>query len=491
MNRSFFYFTWTELIRSAHFKKSIASTAVLVFIALYLSASFLFLAFNIDKMMEESHPGVNVLQAFNSIVLICLCVDLIIRLIMQNLPTISFKQFIILPVKRERIIRFLLFRSVLHFFNILPLVFLVPFTFDVVRHEVPWLSVITWLAGLFIFVLSNHFLAVYLKWRFHDSQIGFYIVIALIAGLFAIDYFEIINLNELFGVFLDNMLIHPGLIFLLPVFPAVFYFLNKAFLKNHLYLDSFEKRKGDIQVRDFSFMNQLGEYGKFISLEMKMIWRNKRPKNVFLMSVFFLLYGFLIYKDFRTERAPEFILLLGGIFMTGIFTMSYGQFFPAWHSRYFSYLMAQNIKMKEFLQSVYLLLTTITCLYFLISLGYAFITPRVILFHFIVTIYNIGVNIYFILFMGLYSSKPIDLDRSAFFNYQGMGAQQFLIVFPMLFAPIALYGLLKWGLGTIAALTIIGLLGLTGILLQPLFINKFAAAYLKKKHKLIANYKKG
>ncbi len=490
MQRSFFYFTWKELARSAHLKKSVASTAVLVFFALYISASFLFLAFNIDKMMAESHPDVNILKAFNSIVLTYLGIDLVIRLIMQNLPTLSYKQFVILPVKRSRIVNFLLFRSVLHFFNVIPLIFLVPFVFDVVRHQASAISTITWLAGLFILVLSNHFLAVYLKWRFHESQAGFFIVIAIIAGLFAIDYFGIINLNEQFGNFLDNLMQQKWQVFLLPVLPVLFWIMNRTFLKNHLYLDSFEKQKGDISVRDFSFLNKIGEYGKFISLEMKMIWRNKRPKNAFVMSVVFLLYGLLIYKDFHDKPAPDFILLFGGIFMTGLFTISYGQFFPAWHSRYFSYMMSQNIKMKEFLQAVYLLLTTITVIYFLISLGYAFITPRIIWFHFVVTLYNIGVNIYFILLMGLFSSKAIDLDRSAFFNYQGMGAQQFLVVFPMVFAPVVLFQVMKWGLGGIAALVILGLLGVIGIILQPLIINKFAVAYLRKKHKLIANYKK-
>jgi len=492
MKRSLYYFSLKELIRSAYLTKSIASTAVIVFLGLYFAASFLFLAFNIDKIMAESHPGLDVFKAFNSIVLIYLGADLVVRFIMQSLPAINFKKFIIYPVKRTRIIRYLLSRSVLNFFNLIPLVFLVPFTFDVVVHDLSPFSVLAWFTGICLLVLSNHFLSVYLKWRFHDSQSGFYVAIGLIAALFAVDFFEIVNLNEQFGVFLDKIAIHPQLVLILSVLPIAFYALNYSFLKNNLYLDSFASQKGDTRVRDFAFLNKLGDYGKFISLEMKMIWRNKRPKNAFIMSVFFLLYGFIIYKNpGENKPIPDFMLFFGGIFMTGLFTLSYGQFFPAWHSRYFSFLMSQNIKMKEFLQAVYLLLTTITGVYFLVSLGYAFLTPRVIWFHLVVSLYNIGVNIYFILLMGLYSSRPIDLDKSAFFNYQGMGAQQFLVVFPMIFAPIALFFLLKLGFGVVAALVIIGLIGLAGILLQPLLINRFAIAYLNKKHKLISNYKKG
>ena len=71
---------------------------------------------------------------------------------------------------------------------------------------------------------------------------------------------------------------------------------------------------------------QGGEYGKMLSLEVKMIARNKRPRTTAMMSVLFLFYGLIIYKDLDA-KAPEFIMVFGGIFMTGVFSMMYGQFF--------------------------------------------------------------------------------------------------------------------------------------------------------------------
>ena len=180
-----------------------------------------------------------------------------------------------------------------------------------------------------------------------------------------------------------------------------------------------------------------------LSLEVKMIARNKRPRNSAMMSVLFILYGLIIYQDYSPDK-PEFIFVFGGMFMTGIFGMTYGQFFPAWHSRYYPLLMAQNVKMKQVLQSAFFLMAATNIIFYLLSLGYMFISPKVFYIHFVVMLYNIGVNSFVIFAIGLTSRKSIDLDQRAMFNYQGMGATQWLIAFPILFGPMAVYGILAF-----------------------------------------------
>lgn len=70
-----------------------------------------------------------------------------------------------------------------------------------------------------------------------------------------------------------------------------------------------------------------------------------------------------------------------------------------------------------------------------------------------------------------------------------MGAAQWLIVFPILFGPLAVYGILAFAFGNIAAYIILGSVGLIGIILHPRLIDYFTKQYLKRKHKMIAAYK--
>jgi hypothetical protein len=118
-----------------------------------------------------------------------------------------------------------------------------------------------------------------------------------------------------------------------------------------------------------------------------------------------------------------------------------------------------------------------------------FITPKVIYIHLAVMLYNIGVNTFVIFALGLNSRKAIDLEQRAMFNYQGMSATNWLVSIPILFGPMAVYGLLSFLFGNIIAYFILGGLGLVGIILHPRLIDYFTKQYLKRKHVMIAAYK--
>ena len=70
--------------------------------------------------------------------------------------------------------------------------------------------------------------------------------------------------------------------------------------------------------------------------------------------------------------------------------------------------------------------------YFLVTLAYGFIDVRIIYFNTALFFYHIGVNMNLIFLFGSGSKKAVDLGGSAVFNYQGMGAAQWLIAFPLI-----------------------------------------------------------
>ncbi len=489
MKRSFFYFAWRELTRSANINKNRAAKGVLIFLAVYFSLVALMMGFNLNKFLSENFPGQSQVAAFNSLIFVYVGFELVLRIMVQNLPTFGFQPFLIIPVRRKRIARYMLNKSLLHFFNFLPLFLLLPFVFKSAVYELETPVLIAWLASLFLMILVNHFLAIYIKWRTNESNLMFYGFLALAAGIFAIDYFEIFDITGTFGKLFDLVIRYPAAVLIFPVTIVALYLLNHNYLWNRFYLDELAQRKKEGIKHDFSWLSQVGEYGKMLSLEVKMIARNKRPRTSAMMSILFILYGLIIYQDYSPDK-PEFIFVFGGMFMTGIFGMTYGQFFPAWHSRYYPLLMAQNVKMKQVLQSAFFLMAATNIIFYLLSLGYMFVAPKVLYIHFVVMLYNIGVNSFVIFALGLTSRKSIDLDQRAMFNYQGMGATQWLITFPILFGPMAVYGILAFLFGNITAYIVLGSLGLTGIILHPRLLDYFSKQYLNRKHKMIAAYKK-
>ncbi len=488
MKRNFSYFAWRELTRSAYFGKNMAAKGVLIFLALYFSLVAVFMGFNLSRFLADTYPDQSQISAFNSLIFIYVGFDLIFRILIQNLPTFGFQPFLIFPVKRSRIARYMLNKSIFHFFNILPFFLLLPFAFKSAVNELEGIQLTIWLFTLVFMVFINHFLAMYLKWRTNEDDRLFYALLAVAAAIFVIDYFGIFDITAEFGFLIDIVIQNPMTAIIFPLLLVAFYFLNQNYILNRFYLDELNKKKKQGTTHDFSWLNRVGEYGKMLSLEVKMITRNKRPRTSAIMSVLLLLYGLLIYKDYN-EEFPETMIVFGGMFMTGIFSMTYGQFFPAWHSRYYPFLMAQNVKMKQVLQSAFFLMAATNLVFYLLSLGYMVITPKVLYIHLAVMLYNVGVNSFVIFALGLNSRKSIDLDTRAMFNYQGMGATQWLITFPILFGPMAVYGIIALIFNNIVAYFVLGSLGLAGIILHPRLINYFTQQYLKRKHKMISAYK--
>lgn len=488
MKRNLAFFAWREFTRSASFGKNMAAKGVLIFLAIYFSASFLVLGFSLSMLLSEKFPDQSLVSAFNSMILIYAGADLVLRIFIQSLSTFGFQPFLVLPVKKRRIARYMLNKSVFHFFNILPFFLILPFLFTAAVKELQGFQLLCWFLALFFLVLTNHFLAIFLKWKTNEDDRFFYGLVVVAAAVFAANYFGLVDFAGAFGKFFDGLIHSSAAVLLFPGAVVAFYFLNQQYILSRFYPDELSQRKRHGPAHDFSWLARVGEYGRMLSLEVKMILRNKRPRTSAVMSVLFLFYGLLLYKNHNGE-VPEIILVFGGMFMTGIFSMTYGQFFPAWHSRYFPLLMTQNVKMKEVLQSAFFLMAATNLVFYLLSLGYMIITPKVLYIHLVVMLYNVGVNSMVVFALGLNSRKSIDLDSRAMFNYQGMGASQWLMAFPILFGPIAVYGLMAFLFGKIAALFIFGTLGLIGIILHPRLIDYFTKQYMKRKHRMLTAYK--
>jgi len=489
MKQNLFLFSWRGFTRSASVGKNIGTKIILGFFALYFFATFLFLGLSLKNIFAEKFPDEDPVFIFNGFLLAYFSIDLVIRQLMQALPTLQVKPLLVINMKKSRIVRHLLGRSVFSFFNFLPLFFMVPVCITLIYPEKGLLPALVWFFSMLVLVISSHYLSIWLKWKFNESGYGFYVFVLLIAVLWGLNYLGWVDFKNLFAGYLGLVTEKPVFILPMLVLPPFFYSLNKQFLKKSLYLNLMDSGKKNEKIRDYSWLNNLGDYGKFIALDLRLIWRNKRPRSQVMMSILFLLYGFLFYQTKDGKQQPDFIFVMGGLFLTSIFTITYGQFFPAWHARYFPLLMTQNIRMKQYLHSFYILNVVVCSLFYLILLPYAFMNTKIIYTHLSMMLYNLGVNIYVIFLFGLFSKKAVDLGGSSMFNYQGVGASQWLIGFPLFLGPILLFYLLKLAGGFVFGFAILGLIGLIGILLQPVLINYFAKAYLRKKHELIKNYK--
>jgi hypothetical protein len=242
-----------------------------------------------------------------------------------------------------------------------------------------------------------------------------------------------------------------------------------------------------VQTTEMTWLNRFGSVAPFLQLDLKLLWRNKRPRSSVFIIVMGLFYGLIFYTNPVYKDMTPFLVFVA-IFITGVFLISFGQFIPAWDSAYYKMLMSQNIQYKDYLKAKFSLMQWSAIILFVLSIPYVYFGWEILLLHFAAMMYNVGVNTYVLLFAGSFNRKKIDLSQRAAFNYQGTGAVQWLVGFPILVVPILFFYIPYKLINFEAGVATLIILGLIGIVLHQKLMQYITGMYLKSKHKMIAAF---
>jgi len=488
MISQFINLEWKQFFRSSYWQKSIGLKILMGFLAVYFTLTFLAIGFGLYPILKKKFPESDPLIMVNGFLFYWFLGDLMMRFFLQKLPVMSIKPLLILPIKRNKILHYVLGKSILSFFNFLPLFAVIPFGIMLIGNEYSVTLVLSWMLAMIIFTLIINFLNFIIESKSADTDLSFLPIIVIASGLFALDYFNLVSFSSLISNAMNSIGSNPILILIPILILCLLYYINFSILKKKLYIDSSLKSKTQVAAtNNMEWTRRFGDMAPFIQLDLKMVWRNKRPKSTLFIIGIALFYGLIFYPNpIYQNMIPMFIFV--GIFITGIFMINFGQFVPAWDSGYYKLLMSQNIKYREYLNSKYMLMIISAIALFILSIPYVYFGWRILLIHFAAMIYNVGVNSHVLLFGGSFNRKKINLSQRAAFNYQGTGAVQWIIGFPLLLFPILIFYLPYKFLGFEAGITTLIVLGGLGIIFHEKLMNWICKRYLNSKYEMISAF---
>ncbi|PHR73176.1 MAG: hypothetical protein COA67_03140 [Lutibacter sp.] len=485
MIKHFLNLEWKQFFRSATWQKSIALKILMGFFALYFIVMFLIIGVGIYYGIKKMYPEADPLLIVTGLLFYWILGDLMMRFFLQKLPIMTVKPLLTLPIKRSQIVHYVLRKSAVSFFNFLPLFAIIPFSIVLLKEGYETPIVLIWLLTVTVIVLINNYLNFIIEALSAKTALSFLPILAIAGSLFALNHFEIISFSSFISDGIMSITSNPILI-IIPILILVgLYLYNFSILKSNLYVDSSVQTKiKEAKTTDLSWTNRFGDIAPFMQLDLKLIMRNKRSKSTLPLMAIGLLYGLFFYPQ-QQFLEMEFMYAFIGIFSTGFFLINFGQFIPAWDSGYYKMLMSQNFKYERYLKSKFTLMVISVIILFILGIPYVYFGWKILLAHFAAAIYNIGVNSHVIMYGGSFNRKKINLDQKAAFNYQGTGAVQWLIGFPLLLIPMAIFGLINWLVGFEVAITALMGLGLIGIVFHQKIMNFISRRYLSVKHKMI------
>jgi hypothetical protein len=481
---------WKKFTRSSAFAKEAAASVFLGIMALMMVGYTLALGFGLNYLITE---GLNQPDSFlfvNMLLLYYFVVEFVMRYMIQNVPVLDIQPYLHLPIKRSRIMHFLLVKSLVHVMNFSVLLLFTPFALTVVSARFGAAAGSSWLLCIWAVSLSLHYIVILFKKKLDDSIWGILAIVLLFSGLATADYYHWFRLSDvsasIFSAAATASVIFPASLLML----AGLYFLIYQFFVQGVYPDEHFGKTISRKSQEFTFLKGLGNMGDWISLELKLILRNKRPRTVLYMSGMFLLYGLFFYtQDKYTQEMPSFLLFVG-IFITGIFMINYGQFLFSWQASHFDFTLTRPVSLRQFIESKYWLLNTVTVFCFLLSIPYAYFGWNIVFNHLMLTLFNMGVNIFIVLNMAMWGPKKLNLTKGGSMNYEGIGAAQWVMGIPLLASPYVIYTPFaiagRPDLGVMA----IGLVGLIGIVLRPYLLNLTTKRLERLKYSIAEGFRK-
>jgi hypothetical protein len=486
---NFYSFIWKQFSRSARFKTGLVGRIFIGFAFMFFLVEAGALSYFFIDIIEKEAPQKSPIDLLDNGLFYALLLFLVLRLLFQRQSSMSVRPYLHLPIKRNALVRFILFDSALTFFNLITLVLVLPFFFRAVVPLAGGLPALSWLLSFLLLMTFTSYLATWFRFQISNNLTVVFSIILLVIVLGLLEYYHIISLAGLSQTFFTASFHSPWPLLFAALLSAAIVAVNVLYLKRHLYLNV---GPGKVRTKSKKQARQIKNpqlYKELLKLEFRLLKRNKRTRMTLFFLLYFPLYFVLMINTFSNHSD---ILVLFQIIVIGIFVLQIGGGLFSFESVLFDKLLTIKLSMKQYYQYKWILYSASCIAFFLLLLPFCFIFPQVIRISNLTAalIFNLGVSIGCTLLFSLFDPKYFDLDGNVSFNFQGSSFKSFLWTLPFLVFFIILAFVFDLSVNVLYVY-ILGGLGVVFLVCMPFIIKFTNNQFLKRKYFIAGRLREG
>ena len=365
-------------------------------------------------------------HVLNSGLAFVLALDFLLRFPFQRTPTQEVKPYLLLPVRRNRLIDFLLVRSGLSGFNFIWLFLFVPFALITVTKFYGLWGVLTYCAGIWLLMLLNNYWFLLCRTLMGERVWWALLPLAVYAGL-AVGMF-LPEESPVFDWFRDlgeGFITGNGWVFLgLLAAIALLWFVDSRVIRRMIYDELNKTEDSTVQVSklsEYKFLDRYGMTGEYMRLELKLMLRNKMcRKSLFSIIIVIVLFSAMIsFSDIY--RLNDFWVMYNYVIVSLLaFSTLMG-----YEGNYMDGLMTRRESVFSLLRAKYVLYSLVLLLPFLLMLpGVA--TGKLSLLQIAAWgLFTAGPLNFGFFWVAVYNNRTVDLNaKMTGRNNAGTGLQQ-------------------------------------------------------------------
>ena len=306
MIKDLFIHQLRQAVRHRSWDKQVATNVFLGFLFTLIFLNILMLGYAIDDILKTFYPEKDPVEQFTSFILYYALVDFVLRLMLQEVPSLSIQPYLILPVKKRTLIHYLLSKTIWSFFPFIPLLVVIPFATKILSGSFPLSSIVLWTFGIYLFFNTISYIALFLKRKIHFNPGIIAILILCFIVIILLEKDGIISLSQLSTALFIIPLQHPqyNLIFILLF--SLSYMINFIYLKRHVYAEEIMPKQKIRKVQqNFDYLNKMGAFGELVAMELRLIFRNRRIRSTVFLSLWMVALAWPFYKYYYPNLEKE------------------------------------------------------------------------------------------------------------------------------------------------------------------------------------------
>ena len=470
--------------RNPAFETNRFAKFLMYFMIVYWAALFLFMGVMLPFMLEDIVPNMEPYHIMNQGILYIMAADFLMRFIGQPSVSQEIKPYLLMPVKRKKLISLLLLRSGLDKYNFLWFFVYVPFAFLTVIRFYGFGGMFLYLLGIWLIFVFNNYWYLLCKLLLGEKTIWLLLPLTIFgilgAAEFLIDGLPIsrftMDLGE--GFIEGNPL---SFLFVLACIGLMF-FINLKLQQRMIYNEISKKEDTKIKrVSEYKFLDKYGEVGEYLRLEIKLITRNKTVKSQFRMGliVMFAFSFLLAFTDVYDGSMSRFICLYNYAVLP---IMTLGQVM-SFEGNYIDGLMSRKESIFNLLRAKYYLTNLIILVPFFIMMFPIAKGKITLLMAIAYLVFTMGFVFFILLQLAVYNTRTLPLNANLMKGNKGGNWIQSVVMSLCFFIPLMFDSILLAIFSQEVANIIFIVIGGGFILTHNLWIKNIYKRFMKRRYK--------
>ena len=464
---------------------------LMYFMIIYWVALFLFFGVMLPFMFEDIVPNMEPYHIMNQGILYVMAADFLIRFMAQPSVSQEIKPYLLMPVKRKKLISILLLKSGLNGFNFFWFVVYVPFAFLTIIRFYGFGGMFLYLLGMWLIFVFNNYWYLLCKLLLGEKTIWLLLPICVFGALGACEFLMdglpisrfTMDLGE--GFIEGNPL---SFLFVIACIGAMF-FINMKLQLRMIYNEISKKEDTKIKrVSEYKFLDKYGEVGEYIRLEIKLITRNKTVKTQFRMGIIVMLAFSIVlaFTDVYDGTNMKSFICLYNYAVLPIMTLGQVMCFEG---NYIDGLMSRKESIFNLLRAKYYLTSLIIVVPFIVMMLPISEGKITLLSAIAYLIFVMGFVFFMLLQLAVYNTRTLPLNANLMKSNKSSNWIQGLVTSFAFFLPFMIDMTLTALFSTVVANIILIAIGLGFIATHNLWIKNIYKRFMKRRYKNMEEFR--